>query len=79
MFGLQKGPGQGGGFDLEQELKGKDGAQKKAALKKLAGERAEELKKALRQGSDKAEFDKAEILLHGYNALSQVLDKITVK
>lgn len=78
MFGLQKGQ-QPIGFDLEKDLNGPESAAKKAELSKLITSRVESLKKALRDGSEKEDFERAEILLHGYNALQQVIDKIGKK
>lgn len=75
MFGLEKKQS-GLAFDLETELKGPKGSEKASELKKLIAARKEALKTALRRGEDKKEFEKAEILLHGYNALEQVLEKV---
>ncbi len=75
MFDLERKNNQGISFDLESELKGPNGSQKSAELKKLAIERIETIKSLLRSGESKEEFEKLEILLNGYNALSQIIDR----
>lgn len=77
MFGLEeeKNKSKGMAFDLEKEITGPEKASKVAEYRKLINNRLETLKKALREGEDKEEFAKSEVLLNGYNALQQVIER----
>lgn len=61
-------------FDLEKELKD-DKRQKE--LMQHAEKHIQELKTALRQGTDQKEFESLGLLLHGYSALLKILTKPT--
>ncbi len=64
-------------FDLEKELKA-DGEKLKKTLVEIDG-KLQELKKALRQGCPKDEYEAYGNLVRGYTALQKVLSKITKK
>jgi hypothetical protein len=66
-------------FEIEKELKGPNHVEKRMELKQLLNKRVEELKSLLREGEDKEEFEKTEILLHGYMSLLKVIEKIVKK
>lgn len=66
-------------FEIEKELKGPNHVEKRTELKQLLNKRVEELKSLLREGEDKEEFEKTEILLHGYMSLLKVIEKIVKK
>lgn len=77
MFGLQQDDKtRGQAFDLEKDLSGPEKTQKLNEYRTLINGRIEGLKKALREGEDKEAFTKAEILLRGYSALLQVIERI---
>ncbi len=78
MFGLEEGKEKSAapGFDLEKDLLGPEKAQKLKEYKELINTRSESLKQALRAGENKEEFAKSEILLNGYSALQQVIERI---
>lgn len=77
MFGLEeKDKSKAPAFDLEKDLMGSEKAAKLAEYRKLINERTEGLKKALREGENKEDFAKSEVLLNGYNALSQVIERV---
>lgn len=77
MFGMEKEK-INFAFDLEKELKGPNGAKKLGELKDHIANQIEVLKKALRHGENKEEFDKAEVLLHGYMAYQQIVGRIKI-
>lgn len=76
MFGLTDEKEKGPAFDLEKDLMGPEKAAKLVEYKKFITARTEELKKALRGGEDKEEFARSEVLLNGYVALQQVIERI---
>jgi hypothetical protein len=75
MFGLDKKNNDNELFDLESEFKSTHGAEKINSLKQLIKERVENIKSLMRSGENKEAFEKSEILLNGYNALQQVIDR----
>ena len=74
MFGMEKKKALFE-FDLEQELK-KNPKKKQELLKEVEG-KIQELKTHLREGSTGKHFDDFGILLHGYNALQKVLNRVS--
>lgn len=76
MFGLGKKDKENEGelsFDLENELKDVAALRK---LQKQSDERVMTLKKLLREGDEKKEFDAMQTLLHGYLALNKVVQRV---
>lgn len=62
-------------FNLEESLK--NNPQKKKELIEGVSEQMETLKSMLRKGhSDQKEYDQIAFLLHGYNAMSKVVNRI---
>lgn len=78
MFGLDN-KGIDLSFELERDLKGANRAEKATELKVLLNSRIEELKSLLRKGESKEDFEKTEILLHGYMAMQKVVEKAAKK
>lgn len=78
MFGLEN-KGIDLSFELEKDLKGPHRGEKAAELKELLNSRIEELKGFLRKGENKDDFEKTEILLHGYMSLQKVVEKASRK
>ena len=76
MFGLDKKNNDTKQFDLENDLTGPNGHEKIIQLKKLASEPIEAIKLRMREGEDKESFEKSEVLLKGYNALQQVIERV---
>jgi hypothetical protein len=76
MFGLENKNNDSKLFDLENDLKGENGQEKIVKLKKLVKDRQEAIKLAMREGESRENFEKSEVLLNGYNALHQVIDRI---
>jgi hypothetical protein len=74
MFGLEKKEHEKFAFDLEKEIKANPTHGKKYMEKAEA--RILEIKKQLREGADKQQFNELDILLHGYGALQKTLKKI---
>ena len=74
MFGLEKKRKAPFQFDLEKDLK-KDKKMRDELLKTIE-HRSNELKAMLRDGSASEDFDKCGILLHGYAALTKVIDRV---
>ncbi len=64
-------------FDLEKELK--NDFSKVRAKKEYLETRVQELKKLMRQGVDKEDFEQAQLLLNGYLAAQKVVNRITRK
>jgi hypothetical protein len=77
MFGLEKKKKEVFEFDLEQELKAHP--EKKKSLLAEIESSIEEIKAALRTGSDAKDFDNYGVLLHGYSALQKVVTRIQPK
>lgn len=73
MFGLDKKKKAPFEFDLEKELR--EDKKKRGALMDLVDSRTNELKGLIREGAGSKNFDKYGILLHGYAALSKVINK----
>lgn len=59
-------------FDLEKELKN---AKKLKEMRGLIEKRVQNIKKILRSGEDKEEFDQFGVLLHGYASLLKVVSR----
>ena len=75
MFGLKdnsKKPGDEFHFELEQELN--DPKKHKALVKKVES-KIQDLKKVLRDGEDKKDFERLALVLHGYTALLKVFSR----
>lgn len=63
-------------FELEKEL----GITKKhQEIKKRAEAKLQKLKERLRSGSEKEEFDRYGVLLHGYASLLKVISRFSPK
>jgi len=77
MFGLEKKERGMFEFDLEKDLK--KHPSKTTELLKTIETRTQEIKTALRQGTQSEDFDKLGVLLHGYVALQKVLTRIANK
>ncbi|MCX6995119.1 MAG: DUF5398 family protein [Chlamydiae bacterium] len=79
MFGLEEEKEKSAlpAFDLEKDLMGPEKVQKLKEYKELIITRSESLKNALRTGENKEEFTTSEIVLNGYSALQQVIERIT--
>lgn len=77
MFGLKKEPQEPFQFDLEADIK-KDPAEAKKILKHV-DERIQALKGLLRQGAETDDFDEYGVMLHAYNALKRVFNRISEK
>ena len=80
MFGLgDKQPKKKAGefvFELEKELT--DPKKHKEIKNKVEG-RIQEVKKILREGENKKEFEQFGLILHGYTALLKVMSRFTPK
>ncbi|MCP5469552.1 MAG: DUF5398 family protein [Chlamydiales bacterium] len=79
MFGMESGKKKKMAdftFDLENDIKDPG---KLRALKEQVEERIGQLKNMLRGGGEKAEFDDAQTLLHGYLAVQKVLQRVNRK
>lgn len=76
MFGLEKNPQQTASYDLEKDLLGSNGQDKRKALKNIISERSSWIKKNLQEGQSKETFNELELLLKGYNALTTVIDRV---
>lgn len=63
-------------FDIENDLKDPS---KKAAIYEQLESRIQQLKVLLRQGDDKAFFEKTQKLMHGYLARQRVLNRAEKK
>jgi hypothetical protein len=84
MFGMEnegkKEKGKQGSdmvFDLEKEISA--GAENYKKLKAKIQTRVGALKEMLRSGSDKDDFDKYGMLLHGYVSLKKVMERVRKK
>lgn len=75
MFGLGKKKKAPFEFDLEKELREDKDRRKK--LMELIDSRTIELKKLIREEPGSEHFDQYGILLHGYAALSKVINKVS--
>ncbi|MBB65811.1 MAG: needle chaperone SctE [Waddliaceae bacterium] len=83
MFGLEdnkKGPKKQGSeeelLDFEKDMKN---ATKREKTKQHTHKKMHMIKTALREGDMKEEFDQLGVLLHGYAALINVIDKTPKK
>lgn len=79
MFGLEKQKKKKAEefvFELEKELMNKD---KHKELKTRVESRIQEIKKILREGENKEEFDLYGQLLYGYTSLLKVFSRFTPK
>jgi hypothetical protein len=80
MFGLEsqkkKKPIEEFVFELEKELKD---PVKHKEIRQRIDNRLPKLKEMLTGGSDKEEFDRIGLLLHGYNSLLKVMARFTTK
>jgi hypothetical protein len=74
MFGLEKENKQLFQFDLEAAVK-KNPKKAKELLEKT-NNRCMEIKKILKEGSNKKTIESLGVLLHGYTSLSKVINKI---
>ncbi len=63
-------------FDLEKELKI---AKKHQEIKAKVEQRIQEIKRILRSGEEKEEFDDFGVLLHGYTSLLKVMSRFSPK
>ena len=63
-------------FDIEVKLRNPKDYRE---LKQKVENRIQEIKKALKVGGDKPEFDKYGVLLHGYTALLKVMARCLSK
>ncbi len=82
MFGLDKNKQekQELAFELEQQLQdSKKGPEELQRLLRLAQERAQHFKNALREGLTQEEYATVSTLEKGYTALKEVLPKIVKK
>ncbi len=78
MFGLEKGSPQPlFQFDLEKDLM--SNPEKSQNLLTEIESKITELKKMIREGAEKTEFNSCGVLLHGYTALQKVILKIINK
>jgi len=80
MFGMEedeKGKKTELFFDLEKEIVSDPANYKE--LKTKIKERVEQLKNVLREGTDKENYDKYGILLHGYVSLQKVIARVRKK
>lgn len=75
MFGLgeEKKKGDSWEFDLEKDMKNPQTARQ---WKETMNDRIQNLKTLMRKGEDKATFDEAQNLLHGYLAAQKVIQRI---
>lgn len=79
MFGLenkQKKKPEEFVFELEKELQN---PAKHKALKEKVEHKIQELKKILRDGENKKEFERFGLILHGYTALLKVMSRFNPK
>lgn len=79
MFGLgdqQKKKGEEFVFELEKELTDPD---KHKEIKEKVEKRIQEIKKILRDGENKKEFERFGLILHGYTSLLKVMSRIKPK
>ncbi len=75
MFGLEdqkKKPGQEFVFELERDLR--DSKKHKEVKARVEGQ-IQAIKKQLRGGSEKEDFDQYGVLLHGYTSLLKVMSR----
>ena len=63
-------------FELEKELR--DPKKHKEIKNKVEG-RIQELKKILRDGENKKDFEKYGLILHGYTSLLKVMSRVSSK
>ncbi len=78
MFGLEKNPESIVEMDLQKMLK--DNPSKAKELKEQAEKKVEQLKKQMREGTNKgAEFEQLTTLLNGYSALLLILTQLSNK
>lgn len=63
-------------FELEKELMDKS---KHREIKTKVENRIQEIKKILRSGESKEEFDKYGVILHGYTSLLKVMSRFNPK
>lgn len=63
-------------FDLEKDLKDKH---KLKELRKMVEDRIQDIKKILRSGENKEEFDQFGVLLHGYTSFLKVISRFSEK
>ena len=77
MYGLEKKKNAPFEFDLEKDLKADPS--KTTQLLKVVGERMQEIKGILKEGTQSENFDNFGVLLHGYAALDKVLKKVASK
>ena len=78
MYGLedQKKKSDEFEFELEQELKDPS---KHKEIKKRIEDRIQEIKKILRDGENKKEFERFGLILHGYTSLLKVMSRFNPK
>jgi transcription termination factor NusB len=77
MFGLEKEKEENKNifeFDLEKDLK-TDPEMAKKILKNIESQ-VQELKKKLREGFESKDFDQLGMILHAYNALQKVVNRV---
>jgi transcription termination factor NusB len=77
MYGLEKKPKHVFEFDLEKDLK-KD-PNKARELLESTQTKIDHIKTLIRKGSKGPELDQLGVLLHGYNALQKVLNRLANK
>ncbi|NGX41895.1 MAG: hypothetical protein K940chlam7_00169 [Chlamydiae bacterium] len=78
MFGLEgkKKKGEEFVFELEKELKD---PKKHKELKDKVEKRIQDIKKILRDGGNKKEFERFGLILHGYTSLLKVMSRVSPK
>lgn len=78
MFGLEgeKKKGEEFVFELEKELKD---PKKHKELKEKVEKRIQDIKKILRDGENKKEFERFGLILHGYTSLLKVMSRVSPK
>lgn len=74
MYGLEKGQTKKFDFDLEVEIK--KNPKRKTEILNDAKKKAEELKTQLKSEKKTSNFEELGILLHAYESLDKVLNKI---
>lgn len=63
-------------FELEKEM---ENVEKQKQIKERVEERIQEIKKALRDGANRKEFETLGLILHGYTALLKVMSRVSTK
>ncbi len=79
MFGLEDQKGKKGAkefvFELEKELKE---PRKHREIKSRVESQIQAIKKQLRGGAEKADFDQYGLLLHGYTSILKVMSRFKI-